>query len=217
MNDDQSASMGTGGTQPQPGDQSAQHGGAPVDTAAQGGAGSQPAGDKPNANVGDRPDENAGAQPEYKFDLPKDVAVDQADLDVFTALVKDAKVSPEAAQKLLDFEVRRLQAAQQKLDSTVQQWRAEIKADKEIGGDKLDENLAVARKVFQTYFDPDTVKMAAISGFADHPGVVRGFIKLAKAMSEDTLHATGGAPRSGSRPASDEDLALQMFPSMRQT
>lgn len=216
MTVEQSASMGTGGTQPQPGDQSAQPGGAPVDTAAQSGAGLQPAGDKANENAGGKPGENAGVESEYKLDVPKDVAVDQADLDAFTSLVKDAKVSPETAQKLLDFEVKRLQAAQEKLAATVQQWRDEIKADKEIGGDKLDENLSVARKVFQTYFDPDTVKMAAISGFGDHPGVVRGFIKLAKALSEDTLHAAGGAPKSGSRPASDEDLALQMFPSMRQ-
>lgn len=201
----------TGGTTHQPGDSS---GTPPQGTDPQGTLpqGTDPQGTPPSGDTGT----NKAGEAEFKLNTPEGVNVEQADIDAFTALAKEVGLKPDAAQKLLDFEVKRLQAAEEKLAETVTKWREEIAADKDIGGEKLQENLAVARKVFQTYFDAETVKMAAISGFGDHPGVVRGFIKLAKALSEDNLGGAGSGSPSGSRPASDEDLALQLFPSMKQ-
>jgi len=136
---------------------------------------------------------------EYKFELPKDVPVDQASLDKFTEIAKDLKLAPDAAQKVLDFEVARRQAEAEAYASTVKGWSDEVAKDKELGNP---ENQALARKAVEQFGSPELKELLNSTGFGNHPVLVRAFLKIGKAISEDkVIVGRGDAPPVPSDPA----------------
>ena len=135
-------------------------------------AGNQPADDTKvadDAGATDTPDGKAEgddgdgdkAPEDYAdFDIPEGVTVADADVDAFKGLAKDAGLNQEQAQKLLTFEAERIRAmndqyAEQQAQQ-VQDWAASAKADKEIGGDAFDENVATAVKAMDTFATPES-------------------------------------------------------------
>ena len=80
-------------------------------------------------------------------------------------------------------------------------------ADKDIGGDKLAENLSVARKALETFGTPELRDVLNATGFGNHPAVIKAFYKIGQAISEDRF-VTGGAK------GPETDMAKRMFPSM---
>ena len=83
------------------------------------------------------------------------------------------------------------------------QWAADSKADKEFGGDKLQENLAVAKKARDAFATPALVELLDQSGLGDHPEVIRFFVKAGKAISDDNF--VGGGQGS-TQPATAQKL-----------
>jgi hypothetical protein len=89
----------------------------------------------------------------------------------------------------------------------VETWVEQVKADKDIGGDKLDENLGIARKALDHFGTPELKDVLNASGLGNHPAVIKAFVKAGKAISEDTF-VTGAAK------GSDTDPAKKLFPNM---
>jgi hypothetical protein len=123
----------------------------------------------------------------FEFKLPEGVELDQAGADEFKAIVSDAKLTKsEMAQKLADLVVNREQARLESHTRLVTEWADAVKADKEIGGDKLAENLAVASKAV-ALGGPELKELLNSSGLGNHPAVVRWALAIGKALSEDRL------------------------------
>jgi hypothetical protein len=81
----------------------------------------------------------------------------------------------------------------------VKGWADEVKTDKDIGGDKLAENLGVAKKALDLG-PPELKALLNESGLGNHPAVVKWAIAVGKALSEDKfVPATGGAAQ-GAQP-----------------
>ena len=80
-----------------------------------------------------------------------------------------------------------------------------MKTDAEIGGDKLPENLAVARKALETFGTPELKALLNESGLGNHPEVIRFFYRSGKAISEDRVIRGGAAGQP-------TDPAKRMFP-----
>lgn len=129
----------------------------------------------------------------------------KTDDPVFQDAVKlfgDEKLSPETAQKLLDFTVERDKALAKAVndanaDAWTKQsdkWKAET--EKEFSA----EDLGGARKVAEKIFDTETLKYLEGLKFTNHPGFVRALVKVSKAISEDTW-VPGNAAANGSRDA----------------
>lgn len=124
----------------------------------------------------------------YDFKMPDGVEADEKTLADFTKFAKELKLSPESAQKLVDLRSAAVVAAKEQHAATVKGWADEVKADKELGGDKLAENLAVAKKAIDLG-PPELKALLESSGLGNHPAVFKWAHAVGKALSEDTFKA----------------------------
>lgn len=149
------------------------------------------------------------AEPDYQFEMPEGIELDKSGVDEFTTIAKELKLPADAAKKLVDLEVKRVQAQQQAHSALVESWAEQVKADKDLGGEKLQENLAVARKAIDAFGSPELKELLNSTGLGNHPEVVKLAFKIGKAISEDGF--VRGQPKSA---ATESDLAKSLFPSM---
>lgn len=74
------------------------------------------------------------------------------------------------------------------------QWSAAVQADKELGGEQLAENLAVARKALNTLGSPQLLQLLDKSGLGNHPDLVRAFFRAGRMIAEDAVLPGGTKP-----------------------
>lgn len=186
---------------------------APAPTVTQQATDSQPTdtatGDKADTGTGDSttPTEKVGAPEKYEFKPTEGVQFDDTVLAAYADVAKELDLPQDAAQKVLDKVAPVL--AQRQLESlraTHDGWVDSVKADKEIGGGKLDENLAIAKKALTTFGSPELVSFLRESGLGSHPEVVRFFLRAGKQISEDKM-VTGSSGTGGKK-----DAATALYP-----
>lgn len=170
-----------------------------------GGQGQPAAGEKP-----------AGAAPEkYEFKAPQGIVMDDATTAQFSELARKLNLPQEAAQEVIDKLAPSMAAANAKAIETAlrnqsTQWADQVKADPEIGGEKLSENLAVVKKAADRFLTPglralldpfDRQKNPVGTGLGNHPELVKLFHRLGKAISEDKVVSGTRATPEGQRDA----------------
>lgn len=181
------------GDKPQPGDE----GDKPNDD--------KPAdGDKPADKPDDKEQKNEGAPEKYEFKAGEGVELDTEALKDFEPVARDLNLTNEQAQKLVDAFPKILAGVQQRQaeawQAQTEQWAADVKADKEIGGDKLTANLSAAQRALDQFGTPELKEYLNTTGLGNHPDLVKTFVKIGKAMSEDGM-VTG--KESGQRSAAE--------------
>lgn len=184
------------------------------------GTGTQPnGGNAPDANAnanadgakpdGDKPADDKGTKTPESYDLqmPDGVELDTAAAEEFKGIAKEYGLTQEQAQKVADIGAKMVQRQTEAHQAQVQTWVDAVKTDKEIGGDKLNENLAIARKTIDTFGSPELKEMLNVTGIGNHPEIVKLAYKIGKAISDDGFVRGGNtsAPRSA---------AEVMYPSM---
>lgn len=179
-------------------------------TADQSAAGDKPAGDGEPAADDDKP---TGAPEQYEdFTAPEGVKLDAEVAGEFKSLAKELNLPQDQAQKVADLGVKLAQKwqAQQAavLAETAAKWAQEAQTDAEFGGDKLPENLAVAKKALNDFGSEKLQTLLHESGLGNHPEVIRLLVNAGKAISEDRIVAG----KSGTAPA--VSTAQRMFPNM---
>jgi hypothetical protein len=171
-------------------------------------AGTPPA---PAAEPTTPPAEPAKAEPvapeSYDLKMPEGVELDKVAADEFTAIAKELKLDQPTAQKLADVGAKMAQRQAEAHAKLVESWTEQVKTDKDIGGDKFTENLAVARKALETFGTPELRDVLNATGLGNHPEVIRAFYKAGKAISDDSF--VKGAQGGG-----ETDIARKLFPSM---
>ena len=155
----------------------------------------------------------AGAPEQYEdFTAPEGVALDAEVAGEFKTLAKELNLPQDQAQKVADIGVKLAQKWQTQqaaaLSEAASKWATDSQADKEFGGDKLQENLGVARKALDTFGSPELKTLLNESGLGNHPEVIRLLFKAGMAISEDRLVAG----KSGTSPALT--TAQRMYPNM---
>ena len=118
-------------------------------------------------------------------------------------------MTQDQAVKLIETLVPEMATAQKtRQDATVAGWLDQAKADPEFGGDKLAENLAVAKKALDAFGSPELVKMLNESGLGNHPEIVRAFYRAGQKISSGSFVPSGaGAPQT-------RDAAKTLYPNM---
>lgn len=119
--------------------------------------------------------------------MPEELRADAIDFGAFNNVAKELDLSQEAAQKLVNFQAQAILR-----ERTA--WAEASKADPEFGGDKLQENMAVAKKAIETFGTPGLTEMLNKTGLGNHPEVVRAFYRAGKAISDDTVVIGRQAP-----------------------
>jgi hypothetical protein len=157
-------------------------------------AGDAKPGDKPAADAkpGDKkPDDKpAGAPEKYEdFKLPEGAKADPAVMGEFAVMAKELNLSQDQAQKLVDLNAKLQAGNVEHLKAAVeeqgQKWAEDAKADKEFGGDKFDENLAVAKRALDEFGSPELKTLLVQSKLGNHPEVLRFFFRAGQAISQD--------------------------------
>lgn len=179
-------------------------------------SGDQQAQDAANTAEGQSKEGDDGAKgdepkaPEkYEFKLPDDSKVDPAAVEAFSEFAKDAGLTQEAAQALMDKLAPAMQTRQaQAVETAKATWANEAKADKEFGGDAFNENLSVAKKAIDAFGSPELRTLLNESGLGNHPEIIRAFYRAGKQISEDRLVPSG----SGIKSAGARDPAKSLYP-----
>lgn len=130
---------------------------------------------------------------------------------MITEAAKDLDLTQEQAQKLFEINVKREQAVHQRVADQGTQWLNELPSDKEFGGEKLSENLAVAKKAMEAFGTPELKQLLETSRLGNHPEVIRVFFRAGKAISQDSRFVSGG---SGDKPAK-ADAASALYPTQK--
>ena len=139
------------------------------------------------------------------FTVPEGVELNQELLGEFKDVAKGLKLNQEQAQALTDLGVKQAQAIFAKQEAArlaeVASWEQAAKTDKEFGGEKLQENLAVAKKAMDAFGTPELKAVLDKSGLGSHPELIRAFFKAGQLISEDRLVVGGRQPVTGSKTA----------------
>ncbi|EHP6080508.1 peptidase [Escherichia coli] len=159
-------------------------------------------GDKPDGEKDKKPE---GAPEKYEFKAAEGAELDTEALKDFEPLARELNLNQEQAQKLVDMYGTKLLPMVQKQQAEAWQkqtegWAESVKADKEIGGDKLNSNLSAAQRALEQFGTPELKEYLNGTGLGNHPELVKTFIRIGKAMSEDNM-VTGN--ESGQRSAAE--------------
>lgn len=160
----------------------------------------------------------APKEPEYNFKLPEGAKEDPELMGQFKELAKAEKLSPEMAQKIVDFapklSERIAQANQQAWNETIQDWQSQVKADPEIGGAKLEANLSNISKAIDSYMPKEKQALLdafVLTGAGSNPQIVKFIARLASQVSEPKY-----VPGAGAR-SEKKTGASALYPSMKST
>ncbi len=149
-----------------------------------------------------------GAPDKYEFKAPEGSEFNPEVVAAFAEVAKELNLTQESAQKVVE-KMAPVMAAKQaeQFEAAKLAWAETARADKEFGGDKLGENLAVAQKAMAQFGTPELRTLLNESGLGNHPEVIRVFYRAGKAISEDTFVTSGQG-------GAQADPAKRMFPSM---
>lgn len=158
---------------------------------------------KPEAvTQGDNPADTkpAGAPEKYEFKPYEGREFDPEVVNAFSGIAKELNLTQEAAQKVLDTMAPKMAERQMaQMEAIRSQWTEASKSDREFGGDKITENLAVAKKALDSFGTPELRTLLNESGLGNHPEVIRFMFRAGRAISEDRYvgSSAGAAPGKG--------------------
>jgi len=142
------------------------------------------------------------------FAMPEGISMDPSAMASFSAVAKELNLSQEAAQTMIDKMAPAMASRQQELLTQARtDWATAARSDKEYGGVKLSENLAVAQTAMDAFGTPELRALLNESGLGNHPEVIRVFYRAGKAISQDRFVSANGSPQG--RPV---DPADRLFP-----
>jgi len=152
---------------------------------------------------------DAGAPESYEFKQQEGIEIDDAVVSAYSEVAKELNLSQENAQKMLDTMASSMAERQaEQIAAVHESWANDTKSDKELGGEKLNENLAVAKKAMDAFGTPELTTLLNETGIGNHPEIIRAFYRAGLKISEDTF-VNGDA-----NPQGDKPMAERMYPGM---
>lgn len=145
--------------------------------------------------------------------IPEDLVIDETLRDEFIGLLNDKEKSPaERAQALVDLQVKAATAASEassKAWTDMQtEWRDAVKADSDVGGDKLEPALGRVGKLISEYGSEELSSVLDLTGAGNNVHVIKFLDKMAQRLTE------GGA-FPGLPGGQQATAASRLFPSMK--
>jgi len=153
---------------------------------------------KPTGDAAAADQQPEGAPETYEsFTAPEGADLDSGVVTSFGEAAKAANLTQAAAQTMFDKLATGINAAAtERITQLRQQWGEQLRADPELGGGKMAENLATARKAYDAFASPELRKLLKATGLESNPEIVRVFFKAGRAISDDSFIADGA--RGGS-------------------
>lgn len=136
-----------------------------------------------------------GAPESYEFQLPEGATPGPV-LEEFSAMAKEMNLPQDKAQALVDLYQKAQQETIKQWDATKQAWANEIKADKEIGGQKFKETMETCgRFLKEMEAPPEFLEFMDQYGLGNHPAFIKMIHKIALQTREDrpVMAGAGGS------------------------
>ena len=150
--------------------------------------GGVPEQDRPSENGANPPPEKPVVPEQYEFKPPEGVEFDEATIGVYAEAAREAGLSQQAADIVLNKIAPHLAQQQAaRLAEARNDWAQQSRADAEFGGEKLDENLAVAKKAVEALASPELKTLLEQSGLGNHPEIIRLFYRAGRSLSQDAF------------------------------
>jgi hypothetical protein len=158
-----------------------------------------------------------GAPESYEFTtpegLPEGAELDERILSAYTEAAKDADLSQEKAQGILDKLMGAMhQQGVETMEAQRNEWAEQARKDSEFGGKQFDENLSIAKKALDK-FGSDALQdlLNGPQGLGNNPEVIRFMVKVGRTISEDGYV---GSNQGRSLDLNDEAaVARKLYPS----
>lgn len=145
-------------------------------------------------------DEAPAAPESYSFTAPEGQEYDSGVIEAFSSVAKELNLTQDAASKILETVAPVMAARHAELvENQKTEWMNASKADKEFGGDRLNENLAVAAKALDMFGTPELKTLLNESGLGNHPEIIRAFLRAGKAVSDDSIVNAGSGNTAQSK------------------
>lgn len=189
-------------------------------TATQAAAEAAPAGQQQTTeSEGEGAGTQTEAEPgEWSLTAPEGMEAYQEEFSTFaTSMSAWLKANPNATAQDALAEAAKMQAqkvaaatkdAQTAFENQVSEWETLARKDKDIGGDKFDQNVAIAVKGLEKFGSPELKALLNQTGLGSHPEVIKTFHRVGKLISDAGI--TGEA-----RPGAGNTLAAR-YPSSAQ-
>lgn len=145
-------------------------------------------------------DKKPAAPEKYEFSAPEGQELDANALSVFEPIAKELGLTQEQAQKLVDIYPQIQQQQAEAWSKQIAEWGEQVKADKEIGGDKFNASVGLAQRALDQFGNPELREYLNASGLGNHPALVRFCAKVGKSMAEDSFVVPN---QGGQRSAAD--------------
>lgn len=138
--------------------------------------------------AGEKPAEQAPAKVDVKYELkvPPGLEVDQ---ERIVAFAKQQGLSQEQAQALVDRDLETRKSFENgqlaSYDKKLAEWAESARGDKEYGGEKFSESVALARGVLDRFGSESLRAELNGTGLGNHPELIRLLWKVGKAFDDD--------------------------------
>ena len=154
--------------------------------------------------------EVASAPEEYgTFELPDNFDMNEETLGEYHTFAKENNLTQEQAQRGVDMVAQMKQAEMTQWVEQQKSWVDDAKKDAEFGGDKFEQNIAVAVKARDSFGTSEFNEMLDTSGLGNHPEMIRFLNRVGKAISEDSV-VVGGTSTTG-----NQTRESVLYPSMQ--
>lgn len=138
--------------------------------------------------------------------LPEGITLDETQSAEFLELVNSAGSKADLANAMLamyaQVQTENATEAGEAWNAAQEEWRNEIKADTEFGGDKMPESLAKANEIVTRYGDADFNAALNLTGMGNNVHFLRFLMKVNGDIPQQATPVTG-SPASGSRSLAD--------------
>ena len=162
------------------------------------GDGQQGTGDGSDAGDGGEGD---GSAAEFKLTAPEGMENFQGEFDTYSSEASEwMQANPNAtaadafkwaAERQAEAVTKQTQDMSEAFTRQIETWENEAKADKDIGGDAFDANLAVAKKAIDAFGSDGLKAVLNESGLGSHPEVIKFAVKAGKALADAPVIKTG--------------------------
>lgn len=153
---------------------------------------------QPKPDKEGKPEDTRVVPEEYKLSVPKASEEDKARIEKVVDFAKSHKLTNDEAQALLERDIA-LEAAiierqHVALDEAQVKWIEDTKSDGEMGGEKYDETVQLAKMAVDKLGTPLFKKLLNETKQGDHPEMVRFCSKVGRLMKDDKFELAGSAP-----------------------
>lgn len=165
----------------------------------------QPTDGDPADGKGDKGATGDGAPEKYEFQAPEGRTFDPSTIDAFSEVARELNLTQEAAQKVLDKMAPVIAGRQaEQIEALQTEWAESTKADKELGGDKLNENLGIAKAALDKFGSAELKTLLNDTGAGNNPEIIRLLYRVGLATREDkVVPGSHGAPAGDSKSRAD--------------